>query len=405
MSINLIKSNNSEAKKKTVGLNETIIDILAYARQKEYTGYDYYDGMSSRLLQSLPVENKWINILIQETIKRAPINIRPLFLVEQRQNYKGTALFVVANCCAYDLTGNTLYKKEAIRLANWLVENQNQEFTGLCGGHRHEMQQLTEKRPANTPNIIPTSYAVKALLTASRFEPALEDHALSAVRFIDNELEYREHPDGAKIKYHPLESGDYYTLNGGAIGARLYVDLYDCVGDDKYRKKAMKLLDYLETKQTGLGGWMYREPASASHLSMDNHHNGFILESYLRYTAVTGSERYRETLDTSTKFYKSSLFNPDGSPNWDETSAYPKDIHACAQGIITFSLLGDHTFAEKIIKWTFDTLYAGDGVFYYQKRKYYTKKFTLMRWCQAWMSYALSVYVLTAENNTTNYYI
>ncbi|WP_136601181.1 prenyltransferase/squalene oxidase repeat-containing protein [Salinigranum halophilum] len=386
-------------------VSSVILDTLSYSYERDYIGYDYFDGMSSRVLQALPFDNKWVNIAFQEGIKRFPVNLRPIFLVEQRQNFKGTALFVIANCCAYDLTDDDFYKDEAVKLADWLIDNQSDGFDGFCGGHRHEMQQLREKRDAEVPNIIPTSFAVKALLTASRFEQRFEDYALKSVDFVQSELEYREVENGAKIKYQPLEDGSYYTLNGGAIGARMFVDLYDHFGDKEYLNKATKLLDYLTTKQTELGGWMYREPASASHLSMDNHHNGFIIESYHRYATVTGSNRYYDTLETSAEFYKSLLFNLDGSPNWEETSSYPKDIHACAQGIITFSLLGDHEFAEKIIDWTINNLYGGDGEFYYQKRRVYTKRFTLMRWCQAWMAYALSVYHLTKQNDVEQYYI
>lgn len=38
-----------------------------------------------------------MNIAFQELVKRVPINVRPLFLVEQRRNYKGTAPFTMAN--------------------------------------------------------------------------------------------------------------------------------------------------------------------------------------------------------------------------------------------------------------------------------------------------------------------
>ena len=74
-------------------VTDALVQTLKYARECDYTGWDYADGMSSRFLRMLPVENKWLNIAVQESIKRSPINIRPLALVEQRQNYQGTALF------------------------------------------------------------------------------------------------------------------------------------------------------------------------------------------------------------------------------------------------------------------------------------------------------------------------
>ncbi len=64
-------------------------DALRYASEREYTGWDYADGLSSALVRSLPFEHRYLNLAVQETIKRAPVNLRPLFLVGQRRNYKG----------------------------------------------------------------------------------------------------------------------------------------------------------------------------------------------------------------------------------------------------------------------------------------------------------------------------
>ena len=363
---------------------------LAYSREREYTGYDYFDGMSSRVLRALPVESKWLNIAVQEGIKRAPVNIRPLFLVERRQNFKGTALFALANAAAYDLTGKQRYAHEVTSLADWLLTNQSDRYDGFCGGHRHEMQQLRERRPADTPNVVTTSYAVKALLRAAEFDPEYARVARTADTFLDEALEYRETDHGATIKYHPREDGSYETINGTAVGARLYVDLYAAFGEERFRDRAELLLDHVVAHQEDVGGWTYRIPASSSHLSMDNHHNGFVIESLLRFRDVTGSDRHEEAIERALPFYRNVLFEPDGGPNWDEDSRYPKDIHAATQGIITFSMAGDTAFARSIVRWVLEELYAGNGKFYYQKRRHYTKRFTLMRWCQAWMAYALS---------------
>ncbi|WP_266080483.1 antibiotic ABC transporter permease [Haladaptatus caseinilyticus] len=366
---------------------------LHYSREHDYVGYDYFDGMSSRVLTSIPVDNKWLNILVQEGIKRAPINVRPLLLVEKRRNFKGTALFAMANRRMFHLSTDESYRDDAVRLARWLTNNTSDGYAGFCGGHRHAMQMLRERRPPNTPNIVPTSYATKALLAVSEFDPTFAHTAAEATEFLYEELEYREIEDAAKIKYQPLENGQYYTLNGGALGARLLIDLYSKFGTDELRRRSTKILDYVAERQTDLGGWYYRDPPSSSHLSMDNHHNGFIIESFLRHRNVTESDRYAEQLSTALEFYRNELFEADGAPNWDENEAYPKDIHAATQGIIVFSMVGDFAFARSIIEWVVDNLYAGSGQFYYQKRKHYTKRFTLMRWCQAWMAYALSTYL------------
>ncbi|MFP8951987.1 antibiotic ABC transporter permease [Natrialbaceae archaeon A-arb3/5] len=389
-----------------VTLRRLCRQTLAYASERDYTGWDYADGLSSEFVRSLPVEHKFVNLAVQETIKRAPVNLRSLFRVEQRRNYKGAALFAMANLDCYALSGEDRYAREAKTLLEWLLEEQNDWCSGFGGGgHRHPLQDLssdTASTPGAVSGVVSTAYAVQALLQGADVldEPRYASVARTANEFVFDDLAYTEIEEGARINYTAWRDGregsESYTLNANAIGARLLIDLYNRFGDERLREASTAILDYVAAKQTALGGWMYTDPPTASHLSMDSFHNGFIVESLLRYHEVTGTDRYRPTLDRAMAFYRERLFDG-GAPRWDESSTYPRDIHAAAQGIIVFSEVGDFEFAREIIDWTRDALYAGDGQFYYQKRRWYTKRFTLMRWCQAWMAYALSTY-LTRRN-------
>ena len=385
-------------------------ETLRYAREREYTGWDYGDGMSSRLLQGVSIENKWLNIAVQETIKRAPINVRPLFLVEQRRNYKGTALFAMANLAAdrLDLRDGADgrcsesavdYATEAHECCEWLIEHRTPGYAGFCGAHRHEIQHLDIKGLPEYPDMVSTSYAVQALLAVSDAgldagaESAYPDIVESVADFIDEDLAYEEIPEGARMKYVPTWSSDHYTLNAVALGGVTLLELAARFDESIHRERGEKLLDYVVSRQRPEGGWMYRDPPSASHLSMDNHHNGFVIESLLRHRALTGSSRYADSLDDALAFYRDDLFAPDGAPNWDESSAYPRDIHAAAQGIIVFSRAGAFDVAERILDWTVGNLYAGNGRFHFRRERFYTKRITLMRWCEAWMAYAVATYL------------
>lgn len=376
---------------------DLLMATLGYGRARQYTGYDYADGMSSKLLDWLPIDNKWVNLAVQETIKRAPINLRPLFLVPERQSYKGTALFALANQQAHELTGDERYASEHRRLLEWLIDHRIEGYAGFCGGHRHALQDLHGRVEADSPDLVSTAYAMRALLEAGRYEPRYADVARNGVDFFLEDLEYTAAPVGARLKYRPTDSGDWYVLNANAIAGRTFIDLYDVFGEEEYRRRATELFEYVVSKQTDTGGWMYTDPPSASHLSMDNHHNGFIIESLLRFRAVCDSDRFVRPLEDGLTFYRDTLFEGNGAPNWDQDSRYPRDIHAAAQGIITFSLSGDLAIARRILEWTCANLYAGQGRFFYQKRRYFTKRITLMRWCQAWMAYAIGTFAVISE--------
>mgnify|MGYP000291898888 CR=1 FL=1 len=397
---------------------DVLAQTLRYARERDYTGWDYADGMSSRLLRALPVEHKWLNIAVQETIKRAPLNVRPLALVEQRRNYKGTALFTMANLNAHELfargegageSGHSAgdrsdvdYQAEARSLASWLVENRCEGYNGYCGSHRHVIQQLDGRRYPSDADVVSTAYGARALLAASGLDPVYGAVAGTAGQFVHDDLSYTEVEAGARIRYATCDGDEYFTHNAIALAGRLYLDLYADAGRERHRERAEALLDYVVAHQADCGGWVYREPPDASHLSMDNHHNGFIVETLQHHATVTGSDRYAEALARGLDFYRTTLFDPDGAPNWDEDSAYPKDVHAAAQGIIVFTASGDLSFARRIVDWTLENLYAGDGRFYFRQQRFYTRPIVLMRWCEAWMAYALSLYALRVAGRTAH---
>ena len=368
-----------------------LVDTLAYARERQYVGWDYGDGMSSRVLRALPVENKWLNLVVQETIKRSPLNVRPLFRVEQRRNFKGTALFAMANVTAYELTGDESYLGEARALVDWLLEAYPKGYSGFCLTHPHDLQGLHRVVTAGTPGVVGTTYGVMALLRVAAYvDGPYGDVAETAADFVLQDLGYQEEEGIARINYRTADTGGHYTLNANALGARLLIDLYERTGKQELRDASRKILRYVASEQTDVGGWYYRDPPSASHLSMDSHHNGFIIESFQRYRAVTGSTAFDDVLETALQFYRDVLFEPSGAPNFEEDRAYPRDIHAAAQGILVFTYAGDLAFARRILEWTRANLYAGDGRFFFRQQRFYTKRHVLMRWCEAWMAYAIS---------------
>jgi len=377
---------------------EAFYEALAYARERDYVGWDYSDGLSSRLLQALPIEGKWTNLAVQEVIKRAPVNLRPLFLVEQRRNPMGAALFAMANLTAGELTGESRYAREARRLLDWLVDNRVEAASGFAVGYPHATQGLSKRTEPWVPGIVGTSYAVLALLRAGASDRAVvadraDDYAevaRTAARFVLEDLDYAPTDVGARINYKVTDSGEHYTLNANALGARTLLELSDRFDDPTLRDRATAILDYVASRQTEAGGWQYRDPPEASHLSMDNHHNGFVIEAFQRYAAIVGDGRYASTRSRALSFYRDVLFEPSGVPNFDEENAYPRDVHAAAQGVLVFGRGGDRAFARRIVDWTLERLYAGDGRFYYRRHRFYTTRITLMRWCQAWMAYALS---------------
>jgi hypothetical protein len=113
------------------------------------------------------------------------------------------------------------------------------------------------------------------------------------------------------------------------------------------------------------------------------------------------NNEWDENYDRGVAFYARHLFNPDGSPRWMSEQDFPHDIHGAAQGILTFSqarnLAAYPGLATKIMEWALVRMYHPVGRFYYQENRLFIKKYTFIRWCNAWMCRAMAAFLLNRQ--------
>lgn len=69
-------------------------------------------------------------------------------------------------------------------------------------------------------------------------------------------------------------------------------------------------------------------------------------------------DRYAGVIDDALAFYR-TVFDASGAPDWDEESVSSRDVHARAQGVLTFSYAGDDGFARRILNRTLGEPYGG----------------------------------------------
>ena len=77
---------------------------------------------------------------------------------------------------------------------------------------------------------------------------------------------------------------------------------------------------------------------------------------------------------------------------------FPYDIHGAASGVLCFVRAGrrDDSYrdvARRVLDWALAEMYDPRGFFYYQKTRFRTKRFCLLRWSNGWMSRALAYYL------------
>jgi hypothetical protein len=376
--------------------------VLDTARHDDFEGYSKHDALNAPWLEALAGGSRLRRLAAIQLVMRSPIHVRPLLGVRKARNPKGLSLFARAHLARHRLTGSPDDAQVASDLLAWLIDNPSRGFDGLAWGYPYPWQDAGFFAPRDLPNRVVTSFVGQALLDG--YDTLGDDRYLKAasdaVRFLLEAPKTLFEDDAHRcVSYVPDESIDWIVMDVSALVGALAARLGALQGDEKLVEESGRLVRYVVSKQTDEGAWFYAEPPSASRITHDNYHTGFILDAILLHAQATGSAEFDQAYDRGIEFYQRRLFEPDGAPRFMSDRRYPFDIHGCAQGIITFSLRQRHRgegaqMAGRVLDWTLSNMWdPKSGWFYYQKRRAFRTRIRELRWCQGWMSMALASYL------------
>jgi hypothetical protein len=376
--------------------------VLETARADDYEGYSKHDALNAPWLERLAGESRLRRLAAIQLVMRCPVHVRPLLGVRKARNAKGISLFARALLARHRLTRANEDAQEARELLDWLLGNSSAGFGGLAWGYPYPWQDAGFFAPRDLPNRVVTSFVGQALLDGYETlgEPRYLKAASEAVQFLlTAPRTLYEDDDRRCVSYVPDESIDWIVMDVSALAGALAARLGVLQDDPELVTEGGRLVRYVVSKQTDEGAWYYAEPPSASHITHDNYHTGFILDAILLYGRETGSREFDDAYRAGVEFYERRLFEPDGAARFMSDQKYPFDIHGCAQGLLTFSLRQKHhgeggEVARRVLDWTLTNMFdPHSGWFFYQKRRGFRTRIRELRWCQGWMSWALASYL------------
>jgi len=373
------------------------IKLFDYCRERNWSGWDPYDGLNSWLFQALPLHFRIPRLALTQFLKRCPINLRPLLLVPRGQNPKGVALFLSA----------------AVKLHRLgIVESQDvvQELTEIllglatitgehtAWGYHFPWQTRTRLIPRWEPNIICTTFAANALLDLHDLSPdtRLVEGAAGAARFILERL-YREvNEEESCFSYTPLEGTEIHNAN--LLGAALVARVSQVTGDRQVKEPVFRAARFSVNRQHPDGSWDYGECDCPSQRWVDNFHTGFNLCALRAIGRYGETEEFEQSVRYGFDFFMEHFFEPDGAPRYYHNRTYPIDIHSAAQALITLAEFDDldptsREVARKIYTWTTQNMHSLSGYFYFQKHPRFTNRIPYMRWSQAWILLGLASFI------------
>ena len=283
--------------------------------------------------------------------------------MRKHRNPKGAALFARAYLNLYTLTENEHYRDEAKLLLQWLLDTPARGFAGLSWGYPYPWQDLGFYAPPDFPNRIVTYFVGRALIHAWEVlgDRKYLDAAEQAVRFILEEPKILYEDGKMKcLSYVPVPDITMAVMDVPALCGALCAMVGKHTGRKDLGDEAFRLMNWVADKQTDYGAWFYTDPPGDSHITHDNYHTGEIVDAIMEYGQYTGDGRLENVYGEGLKYYREHIFTAAARPKWMSDREYPHDIHGYSQGIITFTLAGDLTFAGRVAQAVVEDMWNGE---------------------------------------------
>jgi len=374
---------------------ESICRLVEWLEKNDYRGYDTFDGLNARFVRPLTMNSKLLRTVLQQGVRRFPINLRPILGIAPSRSTKGMGFLARGFLRLHDVTANTSWWEKAEQALTWLIENKSPGYSGACWGNHFDYQARGDfYLPKGVPTVVWTSLIGHAFLDAHArcSHNGFLQVAASACEHILRDVNTSAEADAVCIGYTPIHHSQVHNAN--TLAASLLARTYSYSRNESYRALAEKAICYTARHQRSDGSWYYGE-APYRHW-IDNFHTAYVLDSFKYYIESTGDERFEQNLTRGYQYWKNSFFLRDGTPKYYHHKTRPIDIQCCSQAIDTLVFFHDRDpdsvmLALKVANWTIEHMQDSSGYFYY--RRYapsLVNKTPTLHWGQATMLCGLS---------------
>jgi polysaccharide biosynthesis protein VpsJ len=375
-------------------VHQSLVRLSGWLDRNDYSGYDTFDGLSAPFLRPLTLNSKFLNIALQQGVRRFPINLRPLLCIPKSRSTKAMGFLAKGFVRLHHATGDAVWLDKAEFALQWLIDNRSPGYTRACWGNHFDYQSRSGYVPKGLPSVVWTSHIGHAFLDA--YERFHQDRylslAVSSCEHILHDLAAFPENDSICIGYFPDQATKVHNAN--TLGASLLARTYSYTGNACYRSLAEKALRYTARCQRNDSSWYYGE-ASNLHW-VDNFHTAYVLDCFKYYKQSTGDDQFDKHLTEGYHYWKSTFFLSDGSPRYYNHKTLPLDIQCCSQAIDTLVFFLDLdpdslSLAMKVATWTIEHMQDRAGYFYYRRySSWLTNKTPTLHWGQATMFCALA---------------
>ncbi len=377
---------------------ESIKRVSDWLEKNDYRGYDTFDGLNSTLLRPLTFETTILRTVLQQGIRRFPVNLRHLLGVAKGPSSKGMGFLARGFIRLHQATGDRVWRDKAEFALGWLIQNQSPGYSGACWGNHFDYQSRSFYLPRGAPTVVWTALIGHAFLDAyDHFQrEGYLQVAISSCEHILRDLETFSDGEAVCIGYIParITAKNKQVHNANTLGGSILARTYSYTRNNSYRDLAEKAMQYTARHQRPDSSWYYGEAANLHWV--DNFHTAYVLDCFKHYMQSTGDDRFEKNLTNGYEYWKNAFFLPDGTPKYYNDKTLPIDIQCCSQAIDTLVFFSDRdpeslSLALRIAGWTIAQMQDRTGYFYYRRySRLLVNKTPTLHWGQATMLCALA---------------
>lgn len=372
-------------------IEQSIGKVRRWVEDHRYQAYDPGDGNLS-YLHALTFNNLFLERLLQQSVYRAPFNLRPLYGIKPHTSTKGMGYMAWGYLKLHALRPDPECRARAVSCLDWVLENRSPGYAAYCWGNHFPFCTRGGKTPALEP-IIPWSTLIgEALLEAH--EVLQEDRYLEVAASVCDwilRVPRERTASGTCLSYVAFKQNSIHNSN--MLAAALLAQVGALRRDATMLEVAREAMTYSCSRQRPDGAWYYGE-APKFHW-IDNFHTGYNLDSLKRYQDSSGDTRFDGHLRRGFEYFKKTFFEQDGRPKYYHNKTYPIDSQCAGQAIDTLTFLSDEdpealALAQAVAAWTIAHMQDEDGHFYYRDLGWAINRTPMLHWGQGVMFKALA---------------
>ncbi len=295
------------------------LSFLHWLNKNGYSSYDQYDFW-----------NTWYGKLAKRVYYKkhtlgTPL-VLPVFVIEllcpslrtlvtKKKRFPiADAHLIMGYANLFEITKDTAYLDEAIRVSNDLLRSSISGYSGHCWGYPFDWQTNRGLWKSGTPLITTTPYCFEVFLSLNDItkEQKYLDIAYSISQFAVKDLnETLTADDVTASSYSPLDKS--MVMNASAYRAYLLMECYHRFGDSVYKEKATRNITFVIKNQQHDGSWLYAvgNPQDAF---IDHFHTCFVLKNLYKANQYLKSDDVRKAINKGYAYYRANLFTSDDIP-------------------------------------------------------------------------------------------